>query len=151
MGKKLLSGSVSLSTTPFPVSLFEPRSYLEKLADVYVYPRFLKEAASAQPSGENQACRHLAGRRITQVELMADEPVMSPLSPHSHPSRFGERWKKPFNPILGETWQASFVRWLEDIHRASQPPSPSLCNPNRGAWVEIYWNGEQRGLHILIV
>jgi hypothetical protein len=28
--------------------MFEPRSYLEKLADVWVYPRFLNEAAATQ-------------------------------------------------------------------------------------------------------
>ena len=32
---------------PFPVDIFEPRSYLEKLADVWVYPRFLSLAAVA--------------------------------------------------------------------------------------------------------
>lgn len=87
MGKKLLSGSVSLSSTPFPVSLFEPRSYLEKLADVYVYPRFLKEAASASSPAE-------------RLKLVGTWLV-------SGLHKFGERWKKPFNPIMGETWQAS--------------------------------------------
>ena len=39
MGKRLLTGSINLINTPFPVTIFEPRSYLEKLADVWVYPR----------------------------------------------------------------------------------------------------------------
>ena len=47
MGKKLLMGSINLISTPFPVTMFEPRSYLEKLADVWVYPRYLSAAAAA--------------------------------------------------------------------------------------------------------
>jgi hypothetical protein len=50
MGKRLLLGNINLISTPFPVNMFEPRSYLEKLADVWVYPRFLSLAAeSADP------------------------------------------------------------------------------------------------------
>lgn len=47
MGKRLLSGNINLINTPFPVYIFEPRSYLEKLADVWVYPRYLAEASQS--------------------------------------------------------------------------------------------------------
>lgn len=72
MGKKLFAGNFNLISTPFPVVMFEPRSYLEKLAgeqtsyqcqntrwsckmscvhlsysDPWVYPRFLSGAAAA--------------------------------------------------------------------------------------------------------
>ncbi len=47
LGKRLLAGNVNLISTPFPVTMFEPRSYLEKLADVWVYPRYLSAAAAA--------------------------------------------------------------------------------------------------------
>jgi hypothetical protein len=47
MGQRLFSGNVNVLNTPFPVDMFEARSYMEKLADVWVYPRFLKEAALA--------------------------------------------------------------------------------------------------------
>jgi hypothetical protein len=47
MGQKLLAGNLNLINTPLPVDLFEPRSYLEKLADVWVYPRYLQEASKA--------------------------------------------------------------------------------------------------------
>lgn len=46
MGKRLMMGSLNLINTPFPVVMFEPRSYLEKLADVWVYPTYLNKAAS---------------------------------------------------------------------------------------------------------
>ena len=47
MGKRLMMGNTNLINTPFPVTMFEPRSYLEKLADVWVYPRYLSAAAEA--------------------------------------------------------------------------------------------------------
>lgn len=47
MGQKLLAGNLNLINTPFPVDIFEPRSYLEKLADVWVYPRYLRQAAAS--------------------------------------------------------------------------------------------------------
>jgi hypothetical protein len=47
MGQRLVTGNVNVLNTPFPVDMFEPRSYLEKLADVWVYPRYLREAAQA--------------------------------------------------------------------------------------------------------
>ena len=45
MGKKLLSGHLNLVNVSLPVKMFEPRSYLEKLTDNWVYPQYLHEAA----------------------------------------------------------------------------------------------------------
>lgn len=44
MGKRLFTGSFNLISTPMPVNMFEPRTYLEKLADAWVYPRYLHMA-----------------------------------------------------------------------------------------------------------
>jgi len=38
MGRQILAGNLNLVNTSFPVLMFEPRSYLEKLADTWVYP-----------------------------------------------------------------------------------------------------------------
>ena len=46
-GKKLLTGHIDLVNFSVPVKMFEPRSYLEKLADVWVYPDMLSQAADA--------------------------------------------------------------------------------------------------------
>lgn len=48
MGRKILSGNLNLINMSLPVKMFEPRSYLEKLADVWVYPQYLEQAAQAQ-------------------------------------------------------------------------------------------------------
>lgn len=46
-GKKLLTGNIDLVNFSVPVKMFEPRSYLQKLADVWVYPAILAQAADA--------------------------------------------------------------------------------------------------------
>lgn len=38
-------GNIDLVNFSVPVKMFEPRSYLEKLADVWVYPRMLSQAS----------------------------------------------------------------------------------------------------------
>ena len=39
------AGNLDLLKVSLPVKMFEPRSYLQKLADPWVYPRFLRLAA----------------------------------------------------------------------------------------------------------
>lgn len=85
--KKILRGSINLLSTSFPVTMFEPRSYLQKLADPWVYPRFLSEAAEAEDP-------------VERLKLVTAWFVAG--LHHGF-----ERWRKPFNPILGETWQAT--------------------------------------------
>jgi len=45
VGRKLLTGSLNLINLSMPVRMFEDRSYLQKLADVWVYPRYVKSLA----------------------------------------------------------------------------------------------------------
>jgi Oxysterol-binding protein len=47
MGRQLLAGNLNLVNTSFPVRMFEPRSYLEKLADAWAQPVLLNAAAAA--------------------------------------------------------------------------------------------------------
>lgn len=86
MSRQLLTGNLNLINTPFPVKIFEPRSYLEKLADVWVYPKYLSDAARTRDPLERM--------KLVVTWFIAGLH-------HGF-----ERWKKPFNPILGETWQA---------------------------------------------
>lgn len=86
LGKNLLAGNLDLLKVSLPVRMFEPRSYLQKLADPWVYPRFLRLAAEA----------------ADPVERL--KWVVTYFIAGFH--RAFERWAKPFNPILGETWQA---------------------------------------------
>jgi len=86
LGKKLLSGHLNLINVSMPVKLFEPRSYLEKMTDIWVHPEFLRRAAeSTDPVDRMQ---HVLTWYIAGLQ-------------HCFQS-----WQKPFNPILGETFQA---------------------------------------------
>ncbi|GIL82684.1 hypothetical protein Vretimale_8263 [Volvox reticuliferus] len=87
MGKRLITGNINLINTPFPVNIFEPRSYLEKLADVWVYPRYLADASQSSDPVERM--------KLVTTWFVAGLH-------HAF-----ENWRKPFNPILGETWQAT--------------------------------------------
>jgi hypothetical protein len=65
--------------------MFEPRSYLQKLADPWVHPRHLEAAAAADcPLQRLQLC--------VAWFVAGLQHVFS-------------SWRKPFNPLLGETWQ----------------------------------------------
>lgn len=48
MGRQLLQGNLNLVNTSFPVLMFEPRSYLQKMADVWAYPDLVNAAAAQQ-------------------------------------------------------------------------------------------------------
>lgn len=41
IGRQLLAGKLNLINVSLPVKIFEARSYLEKLADVWVYPQYV--------------------------------------------------------------------------------------------------------------
>ncbi|WIA29609.1 hypothetical protein OEZ86_012096 [Tetradesmus obliquus] len=86
LGRKLLSGNLNLINITLPVVMFEPRSYLQKLADPWVHPRHLEAAAAAaSPLARLQLCVAWFVAGLQHVFAS---------------------WRKPFNPLLGETWQA---------------------------------------------
>jgi hypothetical protein len=45
---QILKGNLNLVNTTFPVLMFEPRSYLQKLADIWAYPDYINAAAAQQ-------------------------------------------------------------------------------------------------------
>lgn len=86
LGRKLLTGSLNLINLSMPVRMFEDRSYLQKLADVWVYPRLLSKAVEAKDP--------VVRLQWTVAWFVAGLQHVF------------QSWKKPFNPLLGETWQA---------------------------------------------
>lgn len=84
-GKTLMEGRNIISIS-LPVRIFEPRSTLERLLDIWCFgPIYLRKAADAQDSSE----------RMRMIMTF----VMSGL--HN-----GAQQLKPFNPIIGETYNA---------------------------------------------
>jgi Oxysterol-binding protein len=85
LGKRLFTGN-SLASTPAPVIIFEPRSNLQKLTDCWVYTSLLEDAAQASDA--------LSRLKYVVAWFVAGSRHMF------------DTWRKPFNPILGETWQS---------------------------------------------
>jgi Oxysterol-binding protein len=89
IGKSLLSGK-SVTTISLPVRIFEPRSFLERMTDIWCFaPIYLPKAASIV----NDPVERL---KYVIVFLLSG-------------LHRGGKQLKPFNPILGETYQGSMA------------------------------------------
>jgi hypothetical protein len=87
MGTKLLEGKSAVSLS-LPVRIFEPRSMLDRLVDLYLWaPNYLSKA--------NDTTDMLERFKLTMTFAIAGW-------------HHGIGCMKPFNPILGETLQAEF-------------------------------------------
>jgi len=122
MGKKLLSGQNLMSVT-FPVRCCQPRTILECAAYQFVYaPHYLGRAAEAKDPAE----------RLKQV-VCCFTACMHTTS----------QFVKPFNPTLGETYQAEFAGGvaLHMEQTSHHPPVTSwlLTGPG-GAWRYFGWS-----------
>lgn len=134
-----------LSTLRMPVDINEPISILQKYAEIFEYSELIENALQA-------SCEDSTGERILRIAAFA----VSFLSP----MRVKERnARKPFNPILGETYELVRedigIRFLTEkvSHR---PPVFAICAeskdwlfsfnpaPNQKFWgknFEIFTNG----------
>jgi len=90
LGQSLTQGEMSLTKVATPVHIAEPRSYLERICDGWCYaPIYLKQAAMSDDPVE----------RLKNVITFAVAGFSNTCTA-----------KKPFNPIIGETYEAT----LED-------------------------------------
>jgi hypothetical protein len=88
LGSRLLRDGLNLTRTSLPVAVFEPRSFVQRVADNWAYLGLLDAAASHPDPVERL-------RLVTAFVVGGLSRQTSTL--------------KPFNPILGETWAAEFV------------------------------------------
>jgi len=86
LGQTITQGA-SLTSIAIPVRIAEPRSYLELATDGWCYSDFLKKAAASDDPVE----------RMKYVVTFVIAGLSNTCTP-----------KKPFNPILGETFEATF-------------------------------------------
>jgi len=86
LGGALLEGK-DLVSVSLPVYIFEGRSFLQRLPDLWAFHRILTEAADQTDPVERFV--RILGFGISGLHQMCVQ-------------------KKPFNPILGETFEASF-------------------------------------------
>uniref|UniRef100_A0A7S2TI12 Oxysterol binding protein n=1 Tax=Lotharella oceanica TaxID=641309 RepID=A0A7S2TI12_9EUKA len=116
MGKNIMEGK-SIINISLPVTIFEPRSFLQRMTDHWAFaPLYLNKAAMAKDPVE---------RFKWAIAFM-----ISGL--HN-----GCRQKKPFNPILGETFQATYPDgteiFLEQVSHHPPVSQYELLGPN-GTW-----------------
>ncbi|KAF0686938.1 Aste57867_21286 [Aphanomyces stellatus] len=88
LGAQLLSGKLAVRLS-LPIRLFEPRSLLDRLPDAWAYaPTLLAKAAHATDAVERM--KHVMAFVVAGLHFCVGQ-------------------SKPFNPILGETYQATMA------------------------------------------
>ena len=79
---------LTLSHISLPIKIFEPRSSIQRIVDIWSFgPKFLKQAS--------ESYNHLERLKLVIAFALSGIYICT--------SQF-----KPFNPILGETLQAQF-------------------------------------------
>ena len=115
MGRKLLTGKLDLLKISLPVKIFEARSYLQKLCDPLVFTNIMEKAAQAATPEER--LRWVATYFVAGYH------------------RAFLTWSKPFNPILGETWNAALPdgsrAYLEQISHHPPVSAYQIIGPNK--------------------
>ncbi|KFM24462.1 Oxysterol-binding protein 9 [Auxenochlorella protothecoides] len=122
IGVHMLKDGLSLTNISMPVTLFEPRSWLERMCDNWSYLQLLELAADAKDPVD----------RLKLVVAFAISGLRQQIS-------FG----KPFNPILGETFQGAYPNgtqvYIEQI--AHHPPISSWQVYDHDARYHFFGNG----------
>jgi len=122
--KQLSTAFLSKKTVTLPLGIFEPRSMLEKVAVSFIYaPLFLEQAA--------QTMNKLEQFKLTVAFWVA--------SLHTNVFLY-----KPFNPILGETFQAYIQDSPVYVEQISHHP-PICCYQMYGEQYKIEGTYEFQG------
>ena len=125
-----------LSKIPMPVNFNEPLSMLQRLSEDFEYSRCLDRAAECDTSAEELA--HLAAFTISSYSTTTN------------------RSTKPFNPLLGETYECDRTEdygWRTIAEQVSHhPPTAALHTEGRGwkVWQEFSMASKFRGKYIQI-
>lgn len=81
----MLTGNLNFAHIPAPVTIFEAQSYLQKITNPWAYTQYILRAAATSD-------------KLTRLELILGWTVAGL-------RHVVDTWRKPFNPLLGETWQ----------------------------------------------
>jgi len=129
LGSSILEGK-ELTNQCLPIYLFESRSFLERLTDIWAYgPKFLPLAAAQKDSVERM--KHVITFALSGLHLLTTI-------------------KKPFNPILGETHQSLFPDGTEIFCEQTlhHPPTSNWevipKDQSYKFWGHLMWGGSCR-------
>jgi hypothetical protein len=122
IGKNLFSGSIFKIS--MPVGLCEGRSFLQRIPDQWAFlPKYVSKAAALTAADFNGDKTALALERMKNVIAMSISGL-----------HFTCRMDKPFNPILGETFQGVFSDGtqvlLEQVSHHPPISSWNVIGPN---------------------
>ena len=118
---------LSMSHTSLPIRIFEPRSSIQRICDLFSFAhKYLKEAAL----NEN----HLERLKLT-ITFMISSIYMCCDQ------------KKPFNPLLGETLQGKFPDGTKIFceHTSHHPPITNFCVEDKDGLYSLTGYFEQCG------
>ncbi|MGH0147880.1 UNVERIFIED_CONTAM: hypothetical protein FKN15_014227 [Acipenser sinensis] len=97
---KQLRPGMDLSRVVLPTFILEPRSFLDKLSDYYYHADFLSQDLFCSPDPSKMETRSSLCGLSSYEETILQGIFVSP-------RRFG--LKKPYNPILGETFRCCWL------------------------------------------
>ncbi|GIL91569.1 hypothetical protein Vretimale_18434 [Volvox reticuliferus] len=122
VGSHMFTEGINLTKISLPVCLFEPRSFLERLTTNWEYNSLLLAAARCNDAVD----------RLKFIVAFAVSGLCRQVSFH-----------KPFNPILGETYQATYPNGLEVYCEqiSHHPPISSWEVYEPGGAFVFYGNG----------
>ena len=121
--KNLMKG-LTLSHISLPIKIFEPRSSIQRIVDIWSFaPKYLKEAS--------ESYNHLERLKLVIAFALSGIYICS--------SQF-----KPFNPILGETLQAQFEDGTKIFceHTSHHPPITNFHMQGPNGSFEFWGNYE---------
>lgn len=127
-----------LTKIPMPVNFSEPLSFLQRLTEDFEYYDLLDHAANCSDSCEQMA--YVAAFTIS-----------------SYANTSGHRTGKPFNPLLGETFEADRrddYGWFSVAEQVSHhPPKCAQYVEGRGwrFWQEFTMSSKFRGKYLQII
>ncbi|KAK3599071.1 hypothetical protein CHS0354_024397 [Potamilus streckersoni] len=126
-----------LSKIPMPVNFSEPLSMLQRLMEDLEYSSCLDRAASCEDSTEQMV--HVAAFTVSAYSTTTN------------------RSTKPFNPLLGETFECDRMDdlgWRSVAEQVSHhPPSAAICTEGRGwkLWLDFTMGSKFRGKYLQII
>ncbi|CAL5223830.1 g6406 [Coccomyxa viridis] len=112
LGSHILREGVNLTRITLPIRVFETRSFLQRLTDNWAYIHLLEQAADAADPADRM--RYLVAFVIGGLRRQTST-------------------LKPFNPILGETYQAQYSSGLQVYAEQSSHHPPFIFFGN-GNW-----------------
>ncbi|GAM26095.1 hypothetical protein SAMD00019534_092700 [Acytostelium subglobosum LB1] len=120
VGNSIIEGK-ELTSTCLPITLFEPRSFLEKFTDVWCYaPDYLPKAAASKDPVERM--KNVVAFAISGLHLTST-------------------LTKPFNPLLGETFQCYFSDGTQVFCEQTSHHPPISSWQMQGAGFHYYGQG----------